>query len=99
MKEYLMGKQEEKGLKQAAALQYSLDKDKAPKIIALGQGVIAEKIIETAEGNDIPTYVDPALAKTLSTLQIGDEIPPQLYEVVAKILIFVNHLDQTYGKK
>ena len=65
----------------------------------MGQGYVAEKIIEKAEESDIPTYVDPHLAKTLSSMQIGDEIPPELYEVVAQILVFVSNLDKSYAKK
>lgn len=80
-------------VKEAAAIQYEPG-ESAPKIVALGKGSIAEKIIETAQENDIPIHQDPKLAQMLNLLKIGDEIPPELYEVVAQILIFVSDLDK-----
>lgn len=90
---------EKQKVKEVAALQYSPDKDRAPKLIALGKGEIAEKILETAKENDVPIYEDAGLAHTLGILNIGDEIPPELYEVVAEILVFVSNLDKTFGEK
>lgn len=83
--------------KTAVALQYEKGFD-APKVIATGKGLIAEKIIEKAGENDVPVYEDEKLAKSLSTLEIGDEIPPELYEVVAEILVFVDKMDRLKGK-
>lgn len=93
-----MGKKGDNKQKQVAALQYSNGDNKAPKIIALGKGIIAEKIIEKSKEHSIPEYKDSKLAETLNTFQIGDEIPPELYEVVAQILVFVSNLDKNYGK-
>ena len=59
---------------------------------------MAERIIETAKKNDVPFYQDNKLAETLSRLQIGDTIPPELYEVVAEILVFVDDMDRMKGK-
>lgn len=70
----------------------------APKILATGKGKVAEKIIETAKENKVPTYKDNKLASTLSKLQIGDMIPPELYEVVAEILVFVDDMDRMKAK-
>lgn len=70
----------------------------APKILATGKGKVAEKIIETAKENKVPTYKDNKLAATLSKLQIGDMIPPELYEVVAEILVFVDDMDRMKAK-
>ncbi|MCX7841646.1 MAG: EscU/YscU/HrcU family type III secretion system export apparatus switch protein [Clostridia bacterium] len=92
-------KKEIKKIKEAAALQYSPDKDRAPKIVALGRGEIAEKILESAEENKIPVYKDAELAHTLNKLDLGDEVPPELYQVVAEILVFVSSLDKEYGEK
>jgi flagellar biosynthesis protein len=72
--------------------------DAAPKILATGKGVIAERIIEKAQEADVPTYKDNKLADTLSRLEIGDMIPPELYEVVAEILVFVNDMDKLREK-
>lgn len=83
--------------KQAIALQYSPD-EVAPKIIASGTGAVAEKIIEKAKESDVPLYQDNKLANTLSKLDIGDYIPPELYSIVAEILVFVDNLDKIKGK-
>ena len=83
-----MQQQEKKELKTAVALAYEPG-DRAPKILATGKGEVAERIIEKAKENDVPFYQDNKLAETLSRLQIGDAIPPELYDVVAEILVFV----------
>ena len=83
--------------KTAVAIAYEPG-DAAPKILATGKGKVAEKIIETAEQNNVPTYKDDKLADTLSRLEIGDMIPPELYEVVAEILVFVNDMDKIRAK-
>ena len=90
---------EEKNEKQktAVALAY-MPGDAAPKILATGKGAIAEKIIETAKEADVPFYKEDKLADTLSKLEIGDMIPPELYEVVAEILVFVNDMDKIRAK-
>lgn len=72
--------------------------DMAPKIVATGKGALAQRIIEEAKENDVPFYKDNDLAQTLSTLQLGDAIPPELYEVVAEILVFVNGMDKVREK-
>ena len=54
--------------------------------------------IEEAKKNDIPVHQDEKLAKTLSKLDVGDAIPPELYEVVAEILVFVDAMDKLKGK-
>ncbi len=89
--------EEKKKIKQAIALEYNPQED-APKVIASGRGVIAEKIIEKAKESDVPIHRDDKLADTLSRLEIGDMIPPELYEVVAEILIFVDSMDKIKGK-
>ena len=71
---------------------------RAPKIISTGKGEVAERIIETAKENEVPLYEDDKLASTLSRLDIGDMIPPELYDVVAQILVFVDDMDRLRGK-
>ena len=66
--------------------------------MATGKGAVAEKIIEQAKEADVPFYKDSALAETLSKLEIGDAIPPELYEVVAQILVFVDGMDKVRAK-
>lgn len=81
----------------AVALSYE-PLEGAPKIVASGEGYVAEKIIETAEESDVPLYKDSKLAKTLLKLEIGDYIPEELYGVVAEILVFVDDMDRIKGK-
>ena len=83
--------------KQAIALQYNPG-DEAPTIVASGMGIVADKIIEKAKESDVPLYEDSKLANTLSKLEIGDMIPPELYEVVAEILVFVDDMDKLRSK-
>lgn len=87
----------ENKIKQAIALEYNPEED-APKVIASGRGLVAERIIEKAKESDIPIHRDDKLADTLSKLEIGEMIPPELYEVVAEILIFVDSMDKIKGK-
>lgn len=88
---------EQKKRKTAVALGYEKG-DRAPKIIATGTGVMAERIIEKAREADVPLYEDGKLADTLSKLEIGEAIPPELYDVVAEILVFVNDMDKIKAK-
>ena len=83
--------------KTAVALAYEPG-DAAPKILATGKGEVAERIIQTAKEHDVPFYQDNKLANTLSKLQIGDTIPPELYDVVAEILVFVDDMDRLRSK-
>ena len=83
--------------KQAIALSYDPNED-APKVIASGTGALAERIIEKAKEVDVPVHRDDKLADTLSKLEIGDMIPPELYEVVAEILVFVDQMDKIKAK-
>ncbi|MBU1052874.1 MAG: EscU/YscU/HrcU family type III secretion system export apparatus switch protein [Proteobacteria bacterium] len=80
----------------AVALRYTPDREKAPRIIATGKGKLAEKIIQIAKENDIHIHNDPDLVEMLSQLKPDQEIPPELYMIVAEILAFVYSLS---GKK
>lgn len=79
--------------REAVALEYSPEQA-APKIVAAGKGYVAERIIREAEGNRVPVHKDPELAHALNMLKIGDEIPAELYSVVAQILVFVGDMDK-----
>lgn len=92
-----MGEDKSKKVKQAVALEYN-PSDNAPRVIAMGRGALADKIIEQAKQADVPVHKDDKLADTLSKLQIGDMIPPELYEVVAEILVFVDGMDKIKAK-
>lgn len=94
----MYGKKEERDkVKQAVALEYD-PSDEAPRVVASGKGMLAERIIEKAQESHVPVHRDDKLADTLSRLDIGDMIPPELYEVVAEILVFVDSMDKIKGK-
>lgn len=84
-------------VKTAVALAYEAG-DVAPKILATGKGELAERIIKKGQESNVPLYQDNKLAKTLSKLEIGDTIPPELYDVVAEILVFVDKMDRLRSK-
>ena len=67
-------------------------------VIATGKGALAEKILDGAKKEDIPVYHDQSLAKTLSKLELGEMIPPELYEVIAEVLVFVDRMDHLKEK-
>ena len=92
-----MAEDKKQKLKQAIALEYDPE-EVAPKIVASGRGKIAERIIEAAQESDVPVHQDDKLADTLSKLDIGDFIPPELYEVVAEILVFVDLMEKIRSK-
>ncbi|RKQ63542.1 flagellar biosynthesis protein [Thermovibrio guaymasensis] len=74
--------------KKAAALKYERGKG-APQVVAKGQGKIADKIVELARKNGVPILEDRELVELLVKVDVGKEIPPQLYKAVAKILAYV----------
>lgn len=83
--------------KTAVALGYNPGDD-APKIIASGKGTLADKIIQKAKEEKIPVHRDDKLVKTLSKLDIDDYIPPELYEVIAEVLVFVDRVENLRKK-
>ncbi len=91
--------EEKKKVKTAVALSYDPNEDGAPKVIASGKGAVAERIIEKAKESNVPIHEDDKLADTLSRLEIGEMIPPELYEIVAEILVFVDAMDKIKAKQ
>lgn len=77
----------------AVAVKYD-PQETAPQVVAKGKGYVAEKLLEKAAVSNIPTYKDPKLADELTKIDLGANIPPELYEVVAQVLIFVSDLDK-----
>ena len=87
--------------KTAVALKYGEDDD-APRIIASGKGYLAEKILNAGKAENIPIHQDAKLTDSLSKIEIGEYIPPELYEVVAEILVYldrIEHIRAAYEKK
>ncbi len=83
--------------KTAVALSYEPEIE-APVVIAAGKGHLADRILERAKEADVPIHKDEKLAESLSKLELGDSIPPELYEVVAEVLVFVDRMDRLKGK-
>ena len=80
--------------KQAAALNYeNSEAQGAPKVVAVGEGLIAEKIISLAREHDVPVYTDVETVDRLVKIPPGTDIPPELYIAVAKILAFIYRLE------
>jgi flagellar biosynthesis protein len=77
----------------AAALSYP--GHGAPKVVAAGQGLVAERILELAREAGVPTREDSALAQALAELELGTEIPPLLYQAVAEALVWALRLDRS----
>lgn len=82
--------------KKAVALRYNKD-DSAPKVVAKGKGEIADKIVEKGKKSEIQIYEDEKLVDNLLKLELYEEIPPELYEAVAEIILFVYSLDRKKG--
>ncbi len=87
----------DKKVKKAAAIKYNAT-DEAPKLIAKGAGIVADKILEVAQENTLPVYKDEKLVEELTKMDLGDFIPPELYQVVAEIMVFVSDIDRLYDK-
>jgi flagellar biosynthesis protein len=84
--------------KVAAALKYEHEKDNAPSVVAAGINEQAEKIIEIAKESDVHVYEDKQLAEQLAQLEVGKNIPIDLYVAVAEVLAFVARMDQEFKK-
>jgi flagellar biosynthesis protein len=74
----------------AVALHY--EKPGAPRVVAKGRGVIGEKIVAAARAHGVPIEENPALAQALADVDLGDEIPVELYRAVAEVLTFILRL-------
>jgi len=94
-----MKKENKQQKKRAAALKYDPAKDGAPVLTAAGEGLAAERILDTAAEHGVPVVRDENLASLLSRTPVGREIPPDLYRAVAEILVFVSRLDGGYPER
>ena len=77
----------------AVALKYDQKRDRAPKVVAKGRGLVAEKIIDVAREHHVPLYEDKNLIQILDALELETEIPPELYRAVAEVLAFIYRLN------
>ena len=79
----------------AVALKYERGKDPAPKVTAKGRGAVAERILALAKENNIPIRQDKTLLDALYKLDINEEIPEELYRVIAEVLAFVYRMNRS----
>ena len=82
----------------AVALRYD-GADNAPVVVASGMGYLAEKIVEVAADSGVPVYEDNSLATMLSQLELGQEIPPSLYQAIVDIYLYFLEFDPSDPEK
>jgi len=80
--------------RRAVALQYGVD-DAAPVVVASGMGYLAERIVDVAQENGVPVYEDDSLATILTQLNLGQEIPEELYQAIVEIYVYFLNFDPT----
>lgn len=88
-----------KKIEQAVAIRYDEGESSAPTVIASGKGLIAEKIIATAKEAGIHIQKDANLVELLAKVEIGEEIPVELYQTVAEVLGFVYQVNEKFKNK
>lgn len=80
----------------AAVIRYDDNQGMVPTVVAHGSGQVARKIMELAKQNNIQMQEDETLVGELLNIDLGESIPPQLYAVIAEILILLEELDRSY---
>lgn len=79
---------------EVAALRYDAGEDHAPRLVARGRGQTAQRILDLAREHDVPVTRDPTLVSILGALDVGLEVPPDLYGVIAEVLAWAYHADR-----
>ncbi|MEK4564612.1 EscU/YscU/HrcU family type III secretion system export apparatus switch protein [Alkalihalobacillus sp. FSL R5-0424] len=79
----------------AAVIRYE-DEGAAPKVVAQGRGRVAKQMMELAKEHNIHLEEDSSLLSSLLDMDLGDNIPPQLYSVMAEILLLIEEMEETY---
>ncbi|WP_150267609.1 EscU/YscU/HrcU family type III secretion system export apparatus switch protein [Paenibacillus tepidiphilus] len=85
--------------KKAVALKYTPGQSEAPVVVAKGQGAVAEAILQKAKENGVAVQEDAALVEVLSKLDLDQQIPPELYQLVAEILSYVYQSDRSAAQR
>lgn len=80
----------------AAVIRYDENSNNGPQVVAHGKGHIASQIIELAKKNNIQMQEDAMLVENLLDMDLGDNIPPQLYAVMAEILLLIEQMEKNY---
>jgi flagellar biosynthesis protein len=83
--------------KRAVAIKYNDEHDDVPVLLAIGEGNLAKKFVSAAEESGVPIVANHDTATLLSKVSIGDAIPESMYEVVARVLLFVSDVTRRYG--
>jgi len=86
-------------MKRAVALKYTPDETAAPVVAAKGRGKVAEAILEKAKEHGVPVQEDAALVEVLSKLDLDQQIPPELYQLVAEVLSYIYRTDRLAREK
>jgi flagellar biosynthesis protein len=81
-------------MKKAVAMKYKIYEDNAPKVIAKGRGELAEKIIEKAKEFDVSIFENGELADILMNVDVDSEIPPQLYQAVVEVFVWLRKSEE-----
>ncbi|WP_172252785.1 EscU/YscU/HrcU family type III secretion system export apparatus switch protein [Saccharibacillus deserti] len=92
-------KPEETARKRAVALKYSPEQMAAPSVVAKGSGTVAEAILARAQEAGVPIQEDAALVEVLSKLDLDQQIPAELYGLVAELLSFVYRSDREAARR
>lgn len=84
--------------KKAAALKYEQGYE-APIVTAAGMGYVADKIIENAQNSNVPIVYDEELSNLLTNVDVGNAIPMDLYDAVAKVIAYVMSMDKKVNRR
>jgi flagellar biosynthesis protein len=94
MRDEAMNEKEGTANEKAAALHYRSGSDRAPTVVAKGRGHVARKIIALARKNGVPVHEDRHLVEILSTIDLYEEIPTELYKAVAEVLAYIYRMSK-----
>lgn len=86
-------------IKRAVALSYDAESGQAPRVTASGSGPVAEKILQLAREAGVDLVEDPDLIEVLARLPVGEKIPPELFQAVAEILVFLYRMNREYAEE
>jgi flagellar biosynthesis protein len=80
--------------RKAAVLRYDTTRDQAPRVVAKGRGKMADRIVALAQEHHVPLVEDRNLVQVLEALDLNTDIPPELYQAVAEVLVFVYRMNR-----
>lgn len=83
--------------KGAIAIGYDEKLDEAPKVLAKGFGIVGEEIIAVGKEHEIMIREDELLFESLSRLEVSENVPPKLYQVIAELLAYVYKVEKKYS--